>query len=120
MMRCLIRNMRPFWFDEYRGKVMNVSADGRPVGGFTVNYSKPRKAYGNIAYDMSAATREAYGIAENGDGIILCTSLPKGLGVNSRLWIDHSKNEPHDFVVVGVTHSLNSVSVAIRRVIVDA
>ena len=118
-MRCLRRNMQMFWYDEYQGKAMNVSANGRPIGGFTVNYSKPHRAYGNIAYAVSAATREAYGISENRDGTILCASLPKGLGVNSRLWIDHPTNEPHDFVVVGVTRGLNSASVAIRRVIVD-
>lgn len=124
-MRTLDRNKRLFYYALYEGKTPIVDDKGYDTGDFDVVYSAPIACRANISPARGTADVEQFGIATNYTHTIVTddTSIP--IDTHSILWIGVDPTVgfaevPHNYVVVQVARSLNSVTIAVREVDVGA
>lgn len=143
-MKTLKRNQRPFYYCLYKSEAPIVDEDGFETGETIVCYHDPVKMYANISQATGQSNTEVFGNLENYDKVIVYDDLNCPIDENSVLFIDKDPEytdvpthrvtestalygvdtvdlEPvtvpvPDYVVIRVSKSLNSVSVAVRKV----
>lgn len=114
-MKCLKRNKRPFYFASYLRKE-KYGHTYRPIYGDAV------KLMGNISASKGTAETEQFGINLDYDKVIVLDDPECPIEETSILFIDiePTRNDEgdyiYDYVVKKVALSLNSVSIAIKRV----
>lgn len=113
-MRCLSRNKRAFWYALYEGLEPILDANGNETGRSIPKYSEPVKASGNISSAKGSAETEQFGITLQYDKVIIVDNTP--IDENSVLYIDKEPDGAYDYIVKKVARSLNSVSIAVRKV----
>ena len=130
-MRTMTRNRRAFYYASLASTVMGTDKDGN----YTEEkhaYSDPVKAYGVFTPASGIASPQLFGMNEVYDKEITLNKGETFLAVGSVLWVDTpisldnqghlAKDDdgnvitPPNYYVVGVSESLNFVSVAIRKV----
>lgn len=130
--RCMQRNKRRFWFALYAGTEPIVDEYGNDTGEKNVLYDNPVEMYANISGGKGETQAEQFGNTDSYDKVIASDNTEPKFNVYSVLWADREpalsedgsllKDEkgevitPHDYIVVGVAQSLNSVSYAVRKV----
>ena len=118
-MRCLERNKRPFYYANYVGKTKVMDSQGRFTGEYEVTYTSPILVYGNISPARGTDYASPFGLTENYDKIIVLSDPAFPIQETSVLWLDKAITEEYDYVVVRTARSLNSISIAIKKVDVD-
>jgi hypothetical protein len=125
-MRCLLRNMRTFYFARYDRKEELVDEYGNKTGEYEVIYDNPVKCKGNISAAQGEIQSRQFGDSESYDKVIVLNNVDIPIDEYSILWvdtlpylIDNATDTPHDYIVKKVARSLNSVSIAISKVDVN-
>ena len=121
-MRSLRRNERRFWYANYAGNE-EILSDGQ----YKVKYGKPAEARANVSAARGALDDEHFGINADYDRTITTCDKSLNLAESSVLWIektpeiaaDGSTATPWDYVVVKIARSLNSTTIAIKKVSVS-
>ena len=145
-MRCLKRNQSKFWYCTYVGESELIDDLGHKTGEKAILYSSPVQMWANISRATGFSSAEQFGNLENYDKVIVTDDLECPIDENSVLFVDkipefttvpshriveatalfgEESVEPisltipkHDYTVRRVAKSLNSVSIAIRKVTV--
>ena len=144
-MKCLKRNQKAFNYCLYSNKTPIVDEYGNETGEPIITYSSPVTMYANISPATGQSNTEQFGNLENYDKVIVTDDLNCPIDENSVLFIEKEPEftnvvtyeyvttesngqtvttlEPvqisvpvHDYIVRRVAKSLNSISIAIRRV----
>ena len=126
-MRCMVRNKTKFYYASYIGKTEIVDEYGNLTGEYDVLYTIPREYKGNISAAQGEMQSRQFGESESYDKVIVLDDRDAPVNEHSILWVDTlphlnadgSTNTPHDYIVKKVARSLNGVSIAIRKVMVD-
>lgn len=126
-MRCMERNKQVFYFSSFTDKVEIVDEYGNRTGEYKVLYDNPTKLSGNISAAMGEMQNRQFGESELYDKVIVLSNPNVSIDEYSILWVDTlptlkedgSTNTPHDYIVKKIARSLNSVSIAISKVMVS-
>lgn len=126
-MRCMVRNKSKFYYASYIGETEIIDENGFDTGEYEVIYSAPIKTTGNISAAQGEMQSRQFGESESYDKVIVLDDRDAPINEHSILWVDTLPlfNEdgitdtPHDYIVKKVARSLNGVSIAIRKVIVN-
>ena len=126
-MRCMIRNMRNFYYAVYDNKLEIKDEYGNTTGEYEVLYSKPMMCKGNISSAQGEMQSRQFGDSESYDKVIVLDNVNVPIDEHSILWVDNlpsikrdgSTITPHDYIVKEVARSLNSVAIAIKKVDVN-
>ena len=122
-MRNLRRNRSRFYYALYADKVPIRDEYGNLTGEYSIQYSDPVEAWGNVSAARGEATTRQFGEDEGYDRVIVLDDPTVPIDTTSVLWVDSSpeydddgKVSPYDYIVKKVAVSLNSVSIAVSKV----
>lgn len=126
-MRCMVKNMRGFYYAIYNNKSEIVDEYGNKTGEYEVIYNNPIKCRGNISSAQGETLSRQFGDSESYDKVIVLDNMDIQINEHSILWVDNlpiikddgTTDTPHDYIVKKVARSLNSVSIAISKVDVN-
>lgn len=125
-MRTLLRNKRKFWYANFDTQTQAVDEYGNETGELNVQYTEPVEFEANISAARGTADLDAFGINSNYSKTIVTDDLTLPIDKSTILWIDCEPDEngeagniKHDYVVVAVAKSINSVTIAIKEVSVS-
>lgn len=111
-MKLLERNKSTIYYKNFVSKTPVVE-DEIETGEYESTYSELKTMRGYITPSKGLESEEMFGEAANYDRLIL--SEDTDMNEYSIVWVDRQTNEDPDFTVVRVARSLNSVTIAIRR-----
>ena len=121
----MARNKSTFYYALYTGQTELVDEYGNATGQYSVTYGEPTKERGNVSAAQGEMQTRQFGDSEIYDKIIVLDDVNTPIDEYSILWVDTppildggSTENPHDYVVKKIAKSLNSVSIAISKVIV--
>lgn len=131
-MRCLNRNKVKFFYSLYEGREPITDEYGNVTGEYDVKHGNPTEGYANISAAKGETQTRQFGENESYDKVIVLDDVNTAIDEYSVLWIDsvpqlnedgslalNSRDEvitPYDYVVTRKAVSLNSVSIAVRKV----
>ena len=123
-MRCLVRNMRKFYYSLYEGRNEMEDEYGNKTGEYEVVYGKPIEYRANISAAQGEVQNRQFGDSESYDKVITLGNVNIPIDEYAILWVDNlptieedgSTKTPHDYIVKKVARSLNAVSLAISKV----
>lgn len=125
-MRSLIRNKQTFWYANIIGTQPIVDEYGNETGETYIGYSEPVAVKANISAARGTADLDAFGINANYSKKIVTDDITIPIDKSTILWIGNEPDEygesgeiKHDYVVVGVAKSLNSLTIAVKEVSVS-
>ena len=126
-MRCMVRNKSRFYYASYLGRTEIIDEYGNATGEYKVSYSEPIEKFGNISAAQGEMESRQFGESESYDKVIVLDDRNAPIDEHSILWVDTlphfdedgSTDTPHDYVVTRKAVSLNTVSLAIRKVRVN-
>ena len=118
-MRALNRNKQKIYFANYQSKTAILDDDGNATGEYANVYSTPTMAMVNVSASRGSTNVEFFGTDINYTNTIV-SDKDLGIDENSILWVGIESTEPHNYIVVSVAKSFNSVMYAIRKVDVSA
>lgn len=120
-MKALERNKQTIYYANYTGKT-DVYEEGLFTGEHTPTYTTPAEAKVNVSASRGEAYIDLFGTDINYTNTIV-SDKDLGINENSILWIGVSPSTstssaitPHNYTVVSVAKSFNSVVYAIRKV----
>jgi hypothetical protein len=127
MMRCLAKNKSAFFYALHSEQTEMVDEYGNATGQYSVVYANPVRMRGNISAAQGELESRQFGESESYDKVIVLDDVNTPIDEYAILWVDAlphlngdgSTNTPHDYIVKKVARSLNSVSIAISKVIVS-
>ena len=125
-MRTLRRNKIRIFYANYRDKIPLRDEYGNLTGEYEISYTNPIEVCANVSAARGEATTRQFGDDESYDRVIVLGDPQFPIAATSILWIDTppeiaedgSTETPHDYIVKQVATSLNSVSIAVSKVIV--
>ena len=115
-MRCLNRNKQPFYYANYQGMVKMYDTSGNFTGEYELSYSTPVLVYGNISPARGAIYDSPFGLSEGIDKVIVLSDPDFPIYETSVLWVEKDVSQAYDYTVVRIARSLNSISIAIKKV----
>lgn len=122
-MQSLARNKQKFYYAQYTGKVEGVDGEGNFTGEYTETYTKPTAYMANISPASGNAQDEPYGIVTPYTHTIVTSDVNCPISETSVIWYGIVPDEQgesgtvkHNFDVVRVAKSLNSVAINIKEV----
>ena len=126
-MKALYRNKQTFWYANIIDKLPIIDENtGYETGETYIGYTAPVKADANISAARGTADLDAFGINANYSKTIVTDNLTLPIDKSTILWINKEPDEngeagdiKHDYVVVAVARSLNSLTIAIKEVSVS-
>lgn len=114
-MRALKRNQQTIYYANYSSQVELKDSNGLYTGEIGVGYDTPTEVKVNVSANRGEAVNDMFGTDLNySKRIVSDTDL--GWTENTILWVDKEITEPHNYTVVGIAKSINSVTYAIRGV----
>ena len=127
-MRILHRNKVRIFYANYVGKEPILDEDGYQTGEYQVIYSNPVEVRGNVSSARGEVVTRQFGEDESYDRVIVMDDPKVPITKSSVLWIDTmptilsdgTTETPYDYIVKQVAPSLNSVSIAVSKVNVNA
>lgn len=126
-MRGLVRNKSKFYYATYIGETEILDKYGNRTGEYQISYSEPKVYFANISPAQGRIEDRQFGTSENYDKVIVLDDRNVSIDEHSILWVDSLPNlnedgttdTPHDYCVKQVARSINSVSIAIKKVNVN-
>jgi len=122
-MRTLKRNQQKFWYCLYQDAEEIYDEYGNETGDYTPIYSSAYEMKANISPASGYAQTEQFGDLDSYDKVIVTDWMDCPIDENSVLFIDkepeHDKSTDtplFDYTVRRVAKSLNSISIAVRKV----
>lgn len=121
-MKGLERNKTQFWYCLYDGKEATYDAYGNETGSPHVKYTSEATMMANVSQATGQSNTEQFGNLDNYDKVIVTYDLNCPIDENSVLFIDkepehNTDGDPmYDYIVKRVAKSLNSISIAVRKV----
>jgi len=145
-MRGLKRNMRPFWYCLFDPNVQEAVVDeyGHETGEIVPHYEEAVADYANISPASGQAQIEMFGNLDSYDKVIVTCDIACPIDEHTVLFIDKEpdynelvtheivegnalyaddevkdtvyKQPKYDYIVKRVARSLNSISIAVRKV----
>ena len=112
-MRDLRRNTQTIWYS-----LLNVSKEEDEWGN-TVDikgYSQPQEYRINVSANKGETKAQVFGLDLNYDREMTTSDITCPIDEYTHLWIDRDTSLPHNYEVVAVSKSLNSIRYAVRRV----
>lgn len=117
-MRTLRRNKQKIYYADYLGRETIVDEYGNETGEYRKVYNAPIELMANVSPAQGKYSTRQFGDIENYNKVIVLEKSP--ISETSILWIDNLDiAKPHDYVVERIAQSLNSVSIAVRKVTVS-
>ena len=123
-MRALERNKQNIYFANYTGRSVITDENGLETGEYELTYTTPTSVKVNVSASRGEASLDLFGTDLNYSNTIV-SDKDLGIDENSILWVGKeayasaSVITPHNYKVVSVAKSLNSVVYAIRKVDVE-
>lgn len=116
-MRTLVRNKVKFYYANYIGST-EVIRNGLHTGEYEISYTTPVEYYGNISAGSGNSQSELYGLTQGDyDKLIVLEDSTIYLTETSVIWLENDpESESYDYIVKRVARSLNSVTIAIKKV----
>lgn len=115
-MRTLERNKQTLYYATYVSETETVR-NGLKTGHYESTYSSPIKARMNISPARGSAVSEAFGINTDYDKTAVTSDMNCSMDENSIVWIGKDPEaDPHNYVVIRVARSFNSITYALREV----
>lgn len=134
-MRSLLRNKVKFYYALYEKREEIIDEYGNKTGQYEIIYGSPIEMFGNISPSVGEIQNRQFGESESYDKVIVLDKRDIPINEYSLLWVDTlpllddngnlvlktdgTEETPHDYIVKKVARSLNSVSIAIRKVDVN-
>lgn len=139
-MRTLIRNKRAFYYCLYKEDEPIIDEYGNESGESIVTYYEPVEMVANVSQATGQSNTEQFGNLENYDKVIVTDDMDCPIDENSVLFIDKAPEfkdvQTHtataitmtdktvsvpvpDYIVRRVAKSINSISIAVRKVTVS-
>ena len=124
-MRCLDRNKQAFWYCLYVDKDEIVDDDGYETSEHHITYAPPVRMEANISHATGYSQTEQFGSLDNYDKVIVTDDMDCPITETTVLFVDKEPEttmagDPmYDYIVRRVARSLNSISIAIRKVLVS-
>jgi hypothetical protein len=115
-MRSLSRNKQRIFYSLYTGKQEVRDEYGNLVSEPILTYDEPVEYYINVSAARGTADVEQFGINTNYSKTMVTNDLDCPINETTRVWIDREPTEPHNYVVVMVARSINSITYAIKEV----
>lgn len=115
-MRSLARNKQKIYYALYTGKEEVRDEYGNLVGEPQLTYGSPVEYNINVSAARGTADVEQFGINTVYTKTMVTNDLNCPIVETTRLWIDREPTEPHNYVVVMVAKSINSITYAIKEV----
>ena len=125
-MRTLTRNKIRIYYANYHAKTALKDEYGNLTGEYEISYENPVAVKANVSAARGESTTRQFGEDVRYDRIIVLDDPAFPIAETSIIWIDTlpeikadgSTETPHDYIVKQVAPSLNSVSIAVSKVIV--
>lgn len=114
-MNCLNRNKKKIYYRNFV-KADPITDDyGNETGEYENTYGEIQTLYAYVTPNQGYEAERMFGKDVNYDRVIIC----KATDINeySQIWVDASISVDADYSVVRVSKSLNSVSIAIRKLV---
>lgn len=125
-MKTLKRNQRSFWYANISSQASLTDEYGNETGEIGISYDSPAEFFANISAARGTADLDAFGINANYSKTIVTEDLTLPIDKSTILWIDvepdangEAGDIKHDYVVVAVAKSINSLTIAIKEVSVS-
>lgn len=126
-MRCMVRNKQKFYYASYIKTNELIDEYGNKTGEYEVSYSNPIETKGNISGAQGEVQIRQFGESESYDKVIVLDNIDTPIDEYAILWVDSlpllnddgTTNTPHDYIVKKVSRTINSVSIAISKVMVS-
>ena len=115
-MRTLLRNKRAFYAAKLIEREPIISDDGYDTGEEKLIYAEPVKFFGNISPARGETETLQFGDDLGYDRVIVLENSDADIDEYSRIWFDRDPSLTHNYIVKAVAKSLNSLSVAVKRV----
>ena len=120
-MRSLTRNKQRIFYSLYTGKQEVRDEWGNLVSEPVLTYDAPVEYYINVSAARGTADVEQFGINTAYTKTMVTNDLTCPIDETTRLWIgreptDNGVEVPHNYVVVMVAKSVNSITYAIKEV----
>lgn len=128
-MKCLDRNKRTIYYALYLGKTQIKDANGLVTGSERINYSVPIKMRVNVSAQKGYSSAELFGTLLDYTVTAITSDMGCPIDEHSVVWyekepmavIDGQTVElPYNYVVVGVSRSLNNIAYALKKVTTNA
>lgn len=118
------RNLKSVWYCLYSGKEAITDTHNYETGEYRVVYEEPVEIKCNVSPAMGQSQVEMFGNLESYDKVIVTDDINCPIDENTVLFIDKEPVQVDgryvfDYTVLRVAKSLNSVSIAVRKVKVD-
>lgn len=126
-MRSLMRNKQKIYYALYDKKEIQRDEYGNETGEPVLTYHDPVKYHINVSAARGTADVEQFGINLNYSKTMVTNDVNCPITETTRLWIGKEATvtennvttvTPHNYVVVSVARSINSVTYAIKEVTV--
>ena len=126
-MRCMERNKAEFYYALFSERKYITDAYGNLTGEHELIYLNPVEVRANISGAQGEVQSRQFGESVNYDKVIVLDDPLTPIDEYSILWVDTlpilvedgSTETPHDYIVKKVARSLNSVTIAISKVVVS-
>ena len=125
-MKVLLRNMQTFYYANVSTTAAQYDEYGNETGEPSITYETPVSAQANISQARGTADLEQFGINSDYTKTIVSDNLTLPIDKATILWIGIAPDKDgeagtikHNYVVVGVAKSLNSVTIAVKEVSVS-
>lgn len=110
-MRTLVRNKQVIQVRNLVSKTEIFDEYGNATGQYQLIFSDPMEISANVSEAIGAAEARMFGITDGYDKVIVLEDL-NGISETSEIWHEGDKH-----MVVRISKSLNSVSIAVRKVL---
>lgn len=124
-MRSLVRNKQKIYYSLYTGKTPIIDEYGNQTGEYTLTYGEPVAFEVNVSAARGTSDVEQFGIDLNYSKTMVTNDLTCPIDEAARLWIGREPvvvegqteiQIPHNYVVLMVARSINSITYAIKEV----
>lgn len=116
-MRCLRKNMKPFWYAQYVGKTPRKDENGYMTGEYDITYSNPVRMRGNVTAGSGSIHTQMWGTNWSFDRVIILSDPNTPINDDSVLWIDKTPEDgTYDYKVKRISRGLNGVTIGVTKV----
>lgn len=114
-MRCMKRNMQNIYYALYAGKEEILDENGNATATFNVLYSNPVRAKMNVSPAQGSTGVELFGKNTVYSKTMVTHDVNCPITETSVIWIDRSTDLPHNYTVIGIAKSANSIVYALKE-----